>query len=265
MTGKPRRRRSTLKCRSSSWRFLSPAGVKLSYISLISALADQTQYHYYSYTAVSISAICRCWWFSRARSLFGGAKNPSPSDRTPDPRNSRVSRRVSSQYCGTGADLRRVPSIPGFGFSYNPERRGFEYPQIAESFNNLMIALGYNTYVAQGGDIGSFISCQLGQMYPESCRAVLVNMLAAPPPKFTKSPLAWAKWKTAPQLFYSRFEMENLARTAWFFGGEAGYQVGISDCHYIVRSDVPVGYTRNEAPESQLWTVGFAPCTHGLD
>jgi len=92
-----------------------------------------------------------------------------------------------------------------------------------------MSTLGYKTYVAQGGDIGSFISCQLGQNYPESCRAVLVNMLVAPPPHFAKSPFAWAKWVTAPQLFYSRAEMDHLARTAWFFEGEAGYQVSASD------------------------------------
>jgi pimeloyl-ACP methyl ester carboxylesterase len=119
----------------------------------------------------------------------------------------------------------RVPSIPGFGFSYNPEKRGFEYPQIAESFDTLMKSLGYTTYVVQGGDIGSFISCQLGQTYPESCRGVLVNMLVAPPPTFGRSPFAWLKWITSPGLFYDTAEMEHLLRTSWFSKGEAGYQV----------------------------------------
>lgn len=128
-----------------------------------------------------------------------------------------------------------------------------------------MTALGYNTYVAQGGDIGSFISCQLGQTYPECCRAVLVNMLVAPPPQFKKSPLAWAKWNTVPQLFYSRLEMENLARTAWFFAGEAGYQVGFLIVIKLLNLICAIGYTGDEAPKSQLRSVGFAHCTDGLD
>src|SRR6202035_1398351 len=90
---------------------------------------------------------------------------------------------------------------------------------------SLMGMLGYSTYVAQGGDIGSFLSCQLGQVFPEHCRAVLVNMLVAPPPTFSRAPFAWLKWSVAPQLFYSKIEMDNLSRTRWFFQGEAGYQV----------------------------------------
>ena len=118
-----------------------------------------------------------------------------------------------------------APSIPGFGFSFNPDKRGFEYPQIAQSFNSLMDLLGYSRYVAQGGDIGSFLSCELGQVFPEHCRAVLVNMLVAPAPTFSKALVAWLKWTFAPQMFYSKTEMDNLARTRWFFQGEAGYQV----------------------------------------
>jgi pimeloyl-ACP methyl ester carboxylesterase len=110
----------------------------------------------------------------------------------------------------------------GFGFSDNPDRPD---PQIAEAFHNLMLSLGYTNYVAQGGDIGSFLSIRLGQRYPESCRAVLVNMLVASPPTFLQSPISWFKWVTFPNLFYSKIEMENLARTAWFFKGEVGYQV----------------------------------------
>jgi pimeloyl-ACP methyl ester carboxylesterase len=119
----------------------------------------------------------------------------------------------------------RAPSIPGFGFSDNPDRPGFGYPQIAEAFNNLMLSLGYTNYVAQGGDIGSFLSIRLGQRHPESCRAVLVNMLVARPPTLLQDPVSWLKWVTFPSLFYSKVEMENLARTAWFFKGEVGYQV----------------------------------------
>jgi pimeloyl-ACP methyl ester carboxylesterase len=153
--------------------------------------------------------------------------------------------------------LRCAPSIPGFGFSYNPERPGFEYPQIAESFNSLMSELGYSNYVAQGGDIGSFISCQIGQMYPESCRAVLVNMLVAAPPTFAKSPVAWLKWKTAPHLFYTKAEMDHLARTHWFFEGETGYQVGQLPFLYFSRHTHMVIIRQYSARSHSLCLMGF--------
>jgi pimeloyl-ACP methyl ester carboxylesterase len=122
-----------------------------------------------------------------------------------------------------------------------------------------MSALSYETYVTQGGDIGSFISCQLGQSYPECCRAVLVNMLATTPPRFFKSPLAWAKWIAAPQLFYSRTEMDNLARTAWFFKGEAGYQVDTSDHCFSIISDLLCRRYKGQSHRVSVMACGIHP------
>jgi len=45
-----------------------------------------------------------------------------------------------------------APSLPGFGFSDAPKQQGFAGPQYAETFHKLMLALGYNEYVTQGGD-----------------------------------------------------------------------------------------------------------------
>ncbi|THH14876.1 hypothetical protein EW146_g5528 [Bondarzewia mesenterica] len=45
-------------------------------------------------------------------------------------------------------------SLPGYGFSEAPSKKGFTGPQYAELGNKLMIALGYNEYVTQGGDWG---------------------------------------------------------------------------------------------------------------
>jgi len=132
-----------------------------------------------------------------------------------------------------------------------------------------MRELGYPTYVAQGGDIGSFLSCQLGQTYPEKCRAVLVNMLVASPPTFNKSPVAWLKWVTAPQLFYTAAELEHLGRTAWFFNGEAGYQVipsfpVICQFHGLTLSD-----RQYREPSLNHFPMAFgtrlSPSWHGLE
>ena len=43
-----------------------------------------------------------------------------------------------------------VPSLPGYGFSSAPSRPGFDAAEIASTLNSLMLALGYDHYVAQG-------------------------------------------------------------------------------------------------------------------
>ena len=44
--------------------------------------------------------------------------------------------------------------LPGYGFSEQPYKRGFGPLQYAEVGHKLMLALGYNEYVTQGGDWG---------------------------------------------------------------------------------------------------------------
>lgn len=62
-----------------------------------------------------------------------------------------------------------VPSIPGYGFSDIPTEPGMNTKRIAELFTNLMMKeLGYNKFVAHGGDWGSSISEQIGLNNPES-------------------------------------------------------------------------------------------------
>jgi len=43
-----------------------------------------------------------------------------------------------------------VPSLPGFGFSSAPTKPGFGVAEVARTFNELMLSLGYTQYVAQG-------------------------------------------------------------------------------------------------------------------
>ncbi|RPD73931.1 alpha/beta-hydrolase [Lentinus tigrinus ALCF2SS1-7] len=48
-------------------------------------------------------------------------------------------------------------SLPGFAFSEAPTKPGFGAAQYAEVFNKLMISLGYEEYVYQGGDWGHVV------------------------------------------------------------------------------------------------------------
>ncbi|GGC64960.1 epoxide hydrolase family protein [Chelatococcus reniformis] len=71
-----------------------------------------------------------------------------------------------------------VPSLPGYGFSGRPERP-IGPRRIAVCFNALMTdVLGYDRYIAQGGDWGSSISGWLGYDH-EACIGVHLNMVPA--------------------------------------------------------------------------------------
>ena len=43
-----------------------------------------------------------------------------------------------------------APSLPGYAFSSAPKHKGFGLQEIAKTFNQLMLELGYTQYVAQG-------------------------------------------------------------------------------------------------------------------
>ncbi|MPZ81302.1 MAG: alpha/beta fold hydrolase [Actinophytocola sp.] len=70
-----------------------------------------------------------------------------------------------------------IPSIPGYGFSRPHRQTGWDVPRIARAWAELMRGLGYDRYVAQGGDAGSVISLELARIAQESVAGVHVNML----------------------------------------------------------------------------------------
>lgn len=84
---------------------------------------------------------------------------------------------------GSAADAFHVvcPSIPGYGFSDAPTETGWGVPRIAATWATLMTRLGYEHYVAQGGDWGSMITTQLGIDGPVGLAAIHLNMPLAPP------------------------------------------------------------------------------------
>jgi pimeloyl-ACP methyl ester carboxylesterase len=106
-----------------------------------------------------------------------------------------------------------VPSLPNYGFSDGvqkvsectslvnidcPRKKGFHLGQYATVLHNLMISLGYKEYVIQGGDWGSIISRTQARLFPESVRAVHVNMVAIRPANLLWSPLTLLKFLTVP-------------------------------------------------------------------
>jgi pimeloyl-ACP methyl ester carboxylesterase len=69
-----------------------------------------------------------------------------------------------------------APSIPNFGFSEGTKKRGFSMEQYAETLHKLMLRLGYDQYVTQGGDWGWYITRAMSMLYPAACKATHFNM-----------------------------------------------------------------------------------------
>ncbi len=84
---------------------------------------------------------------------------------------------------GTAADAFHVvvPSMPGYGFSGKPTSTGWGPERMGRAWAELMQRLGYERYVAQGGDWGAFVMDQMGLQAPAGLLAVHTNMPATVP------------------------------------------------------------------------------------
>jgi pimeloyl-ACP methyl ester carboxylesterase len=84
---------------------------------------------------------------------------------------------------GDPADAFHVvcPSLPGYGFSDKPRETGWGVSKIADAWSELMQGLGYDRYVAQGGDWGAIVTTCIGIQDPEHCQGIHLNMPIVPP------------------------------------------------------------------------------------
>ncbi|HEY0627760.1 MAG TPA: epoxide hydrolase [Sphingomicrobium sp.] len=76
-----------------------------------------------------------------------------------------------------------IPSMPGYGFSARPTAPGWNPPRIAQAWVTLMKRLGYDRFLAQGGDWGALITEILGAMAPPELIAIHTNMASTVPPE----------------------------------------------------------------------------------
>src|SRR4051812_40253817 len=72
-----------------------------------------------------------------------------------------------------------LPSIPGYGFSDEPTELGWHAGRIARAWAELMDRLGYTRYVAQGGDVGAYVTDAMGRQAPEGLLGIHLNVLTA--------------------------------------------------------------------------------------
>jgi len=71
-----------------------------------------------------------------------------------------------------------VPSLPGYGFSAAPEKKGIGPYEIAALWAELMSGLGYQRFAVQGGDFGATVSTWLASRYPERVAGIHLNYIS---------------------------------------------------------------------------------------
>ncbi len=86
-----------------------------------------------------------------------------------------------------------IPSLPGYGFSDRPARRGWTVERIAAAWAQLMARLGYDRYGAAGSDWGTTVSTRLGIQDPRHVAGIHVVPPLVPPDPATLDDLTPAE------------------------------------------------------------------------
>jgi pimeloyl-ACP methyl ester carboxylesterase len=70
-----------------------------------------------------------------------------------------------------------LPSLPGYGFSGEPVEIAWDLDRTARAWAELMRRLGYDRYVAQGGDVGAGVTDAMGRQQPMGLIGIHTNLL----------------------------------------------------------------------------------------
>jgi pimeloyl-ACP methyl ester carboxylesterase len=117
-----------------------------------------------------------------------------------------------------------IPSLPGFGFSSKP-KRPVGQRTTARLFNTLMTqVLGYESYLAQGGDWGAMVTSWLGRDHGAHARAIHLNMLGFRPHggPTGEAEIAWAQRQAGAMDVmgaYFRLQVSKPQSIAWMGAG----------------------------------------------
>src|SRR5262249_7582365 len=125
-----------------------------------------------------------------------------------------------------------IPSIPGYGFSGHPAGAGWGPEHIAQVWAQLMKRLGYDHYVAQGGDWGAPISSEMARQAVPGLLGIHLNLPATVPPEVGAALLSGAP---APEGLSEQEHGVFDALRAYGMKGDSGYFVMMSARPQAVR------------------------------
>ena len=107
-----------------------------------------------------------------------------------------------------------IPSLPGFGFSGRPPRP-YGPRKMASILNSLMTdTLGFESYLAQGGDWGGAICSWLGFDHFSACSAIHINVLTMrhPDGPQTAEERAWENQFNADRIMQDGYRTQQATR-----------------------------------------------------
>jgi pimeloyl-ACP methyl ester carboxylesterase len=132
-----------------------------------------------------------------------------------------------------------IPSMPGYGFSGKPTSAGWGPERIAQAWAELMKRLGYNRYVAQGGDWGALVVDLMGVQAPPGLLAIHTNMPGAVPPELDKAAFTGAP----PPSDLSAEERHAYDQLTFFYTKDLAYaqEMGTRPQTLYGIADSPVG------------------------
>lgn len=131
-----------------------------------------------------------------------------------------------------------VPSIPGYAYSSGPPiDQDYGLENATEALDNLMSGLFPQGYLAQGGDLGSFISRQQA-VHCKNCKGAHFNFAPISRPE------------SADQLEMSQIEKDALQRGLWFRDVASAY------AHEHGTRTATIGHALASSPVALLSWIG---------
>ena len=152
-----------------------------------------------------------------------------------------------------------IPSLPGFGFSSAPTEPGWGSERIGRAWDVLMTRLGYERYVAQGGDWGASIVQAMGRQAPAGLLGIHTNLPATIP---NEVGAALGGGPVPPGLSAQELAVVDALKTFGRHGGLAYVQM-------MGARPQGVGYGMTDSPAGlaafMLVHPGFAHWSYGND
>jgi pimeloyl-ACP methyl ester carboxylesterase len=132
-----------------------------------------------------------------------------------------------------------IPHMPGYGFSGKPAETGWGPERIASTWPKLMKRLGYDRYVAQGGDWGALIVDFMGLQAPEGLLGIHTNMAGAIPPEVDAAAFTGAP----PPEGLDEEELYSFDHVSFFYKHGLGYALEMGNRPQTLYgiADSPVG------------------------